>query len=167
MTIAAVANDSFSKFPFSTSRGSSPAAISVAEIRSIVASRWRETGHAQLLEQPTLDKISNMQLDYSMANWGGEDELAISALSVIDAQDFLESLPTKFRSPDVIPEPTGTLALEWRYGKYRSLIVSFRGGGNIAFSVIQAPNRTNFGNEQFHQGVVPSTISRLLNLLAG
>lgn len=167
MTIAAVASDSFSTFPFSTSRGSSSAAVSVANFRSVIASRWRRTGRAQLLEQPTLDKISEIQVDYSVVNWGGEDELPISVPSVIDAQDFLGSLPIKFRSADVIPEPTGTLALEWRYGMHRSLIVSFRGGGNIAFSVILAPNRTNFGNEQFHQGVVPSTISRLLNLLAG
>ena len=95
------------------------------------------TGHAQLFEQPTLDRISEIQIEYSVTNWGGEDEQPIAPSSIIDALDFLDSLPVKFRSPDVIPEPAGTLALEWRYGKHRSLIVSFRGGGNISFSVLQ------------------------------
>lgn len=167
MTNAAVANDSFSTFPFSTSRGSSPAADTIANFKNVIASRWRRTGHAQLLEQPTLDKIYEIEGAYSNANWGGEEELPISTLSVIDSRDFLESLPTKFRSPDVIPEPNGTLAFEWRYGRYRSLIVSFQGGGNLVYSVIESSNRSNYGNEQFHLGFIPSKISRFLNSLAG
>lgn len=167
MTIAALANDSFSSFPFSTSRGSSSAADSVANFKSVIASRWRRTGYALLREQPTLDKIFEVESNYSSANWGGEDEQPISVLSIIDSRDFLESLPTKFRSPNVIPEPDGTLAFEWSYGRYRSLIVSFQGGGNVVFSVIEAANKTNYGNEQFHIGLIPTKISRILNSLAG
>ncbi len=165
MTVAAISYDTFSSFPFSTSRGSSAAAVYVANFKSVIANQRRNTGQAQLVEQRTLDKISDVENIYSISNWGGEDEEPISALSLIDARDFLESLPANFRSPDVVPEPSGTVAFEWRYGRYRSLIVSFRGGGSIAFSVIQSPNRTNFGNEQFHQGQIPAIVSRTLNLL--
>ena len=167
MTVAAILSDSYSTFPFSTSRGSSSAASAVAKFKNAIASKRRMTGYAQLFEQPTLDRISEIQTAYSVVNWGGEYEQPIAPMSIIDALDFLDSLPVKFRSPDVVPEPAGTLALEWRYAMHRSLIVSFRGGGNISFSVLQAPNRTSFGNEQFHHGVVPSTISRLLKTLAG
>lgn len=165
MTVAAISYNTFSTFPFSTSRGSSAAAVNLANFKSNIANQRRNTGQAQLSELRTLDKISEVENTCSIANWGGEDEEPISPLSLIDARDFLESLPENFRSPDVLPEPSGTIAFEWRYGRYRSLIVSFRGGGSIAFSVLQAPNRTNFGSEQFHQGLIPEIISRTLNSL--
>jgi hypothetical protein len=53
------------------------------------------------------------QLESLEANWDGYDADAISEQACGAARSFLASLPSSFETPDLSPNPTGTISMEW------------------------------------------------------
>ncbi|WP_321964199.1 hypothetical protein [Paraburkholderia sp. J7] len=49
-------------------------------------------------------------------NWDGYDADPISEDACAAAKEFLQSLPSNFASPDLCPNPGGTISMEWASG---------------------------------------------------
>ena len=66
--------------------------------------------------------------------------------------DFLKALPPEYRAPDRMEEPDGNIAYEWRYGPFRSLVVSVRDNGDIEYSAIFSREKPVYGKAtSFHE----------------
>ncbi|AOR68346.1 hypothetical protein BBJ41_12890 [Burkholderia stabilis] len=59
-------------------------------------------------ETALLDEYEALQ-----ANWDGYDADPISEDACSAAKSFLVSLPSSFESPDLCPNPSGTISMEW------------------------------------------------------
>ncbi|MBU9520265.1 hypothetical protein QZM19_14705 [Burkholderia multivorans] len=59
-------------------------------------------------ETALLDEYETLQ-----ANWDGYDADPISEDACNAAKSFLVSLPSSFESPDLCPNPSGTISMEW------------------------------------------------------
>ncbi len=162
MSLVAAYPEQVSGNPFWTSVGQSQTAVKLASRASTIFAGRFNTGTYVVQGQPTYDRLLELQNEYAADNWGGEGEIAVSITSLEDAEEFLEVLPTKFRSPDVNVEPSGYVTFEWYFGPFRSMIVAFRGGGSLGYSVLLGRNRTAFGNEQFYHGQIPLALFRHL-----
>ena len=95
-------------------------------------------------------------------NWGGNDERRIGVAAVCAAYDFLKLLPAKYQRPDLIPEPQGAVAMEWRFGQFKSLILSFSGNGYLEFSLLNGRASNSAGRMAIYRGVMPLEVTRFL-----
>ncbi len=145
----------------STSRGISDSAQVVNSIALRYEERQLNTGLARITLDKTFDNLDEISRDCSKPNWGGEDEKPLSGSALADAKAFLSSLPRKYQSPDIIPEPSGAIAFEWRSGFFRSLIVSFVGGQRVEYSSLAGRSKASFGFLAFY-GLIPLEIIRHL-----
>lgn len=76
-------------------------------------------------------------------DWDGEGAPPISIGAFTDAQNFLRKIPSDLSLPNILPEPDGTIGLEWRISKDDYIIINFIGTGY--FSAI---GRTNGRKEK-------------------
>jgi hypothetical protein len=148
--------------PFWTSVGQSQTAEKLANRASTISAGRFITGTYLVHGQPTYNRLSELQNEFAADKWGGEGQVALSVASLKDAEEFLGVLPMKFGSPDLNIEPSGYVTFEWYFGPFRSMIVAFRGGGSLGYSVLFGRNRTAFGNEQFYYGQIPLALFRHL-----
>lgn len=152
----------YSNASYASSSGTSWAAVFVKEKIEEIASVQSSTGFAQVSYGKTLELLKQIGKDYGVANWGGEGELPVDPKAIDNAINFLSLLPSKFQNPDVIPESSGAVAFEWRYGPFRSVIVSFMGTPRIEYSVLLSRSSASFGHCPFY-GLIPLDVVRHLN----
>jgi hypothetical protein len=125
---------------------------SIASQQRILASfRWRDS---------LLDEISQISQSCDKQGWDGYDAEPISPESVIRAAQLIELLPISIQTPDVVPEPSGDISLEWRadHQKHFSLGVS---GLSIVYAGIFGGSSKAYGEERFSRDL-PSTVLEIL-----
>ena len=117
----------------------------------IASSLWRES---------LKGKVLDVYEECSVIGWDGYDAIPISVESFLGTLEILEQLPNNILPPDVVPEPTGEIALEWRVRNELlfSLTVS---GRTLVYAGIFGGSSRQHGEEQFFD-LVPKTISDLL-----
>lgn len=95
-----------------------------------------------------------------MPGWDGYGAAPVSPDAVQEALAFLRALPAYVALPDIVPEPSGAVGLEWSAGN-RTFVVSFVGRRRAVFAgVLGAANKIH-GVEQFVRSV-PDTILQVL-----
>jgi len=155
----------YSSSSYNSATGISSAAGFVETNFQKIAKAQSGTGLSQVSMVKTLESLEQYKADCSLPNWGGDDETAVDPLAVENAAKFLKLLPAKFHRPDVVPEADGAIALEWRFGAFRSLIVSFTNSPQIEYSLLTGRLSADFGRRQFF-GLVPLEIVRNLNRIS-
>nr|WP_175799557.1 hypothetical protein [Burkholderia anthina] len=70
---------------------------------------------ARQVELETVKELLALEED-----WDGYDGFPISKEAGAAAEDFLSGLPSNIESPDLIPNGSGTITLEWERGKARA-----------------------------------------------
>jgi hypothetical protein len=150
-----------SNLPYSTSRGISDSAVAIGAITHKIRQDQQNTAESSIALHNTLMQIDELERDCGLPNWGGENENAISRVTASEAKAFLAELPTSYQSPEVLPEPSGALAFEWRTGAFRSVIVSFVGNHRVEYSALSGRSNASFGYCAFH-GIIPLEIVRLI-----
>ncbi len=152
----------YSNASFASSRGVSLVANLVKKSIQGITKFQSDTGTSQVSYGKTLEALAQFKIDYAEHNWGGDDELPIHPIAIENAEHFLALLPSKFHDPEVIPEADGSVAFEWRFGTFRSVIVVFSQLQRIEYSILSSRTSANFGHCSFY-GLVPLDIVRHLN----
>ncbi len=105
-------------------------------------------------------EVADITHDCENGDWDGYDAEPISTESVFGAFQVIDLLPEHILLPDVVPEPTGEIALEWRVGEEKLFTLSVS-GSSIVYAGIFGQYDKQYGEERFFN-VLPSTISRIL-----
>jgi len=82
----------------------------------------------------------------SVEGWAGPGTSAAEPMAILYSEDFIDSLPSGFPSPEFSIAPTGEIILEWDYGNRRVLLVSVDRDGVVSYA-------GRFGIEKGHAAV--------------
>ena len=125
---------------------------SIASQQRILASfRWRDS---------LLDEISQVSQSCDKQGWDGYDAEPISSESAIRAAQLIELLPNSIQTPNVVPEPSGDISLEWRTADQKDFSLGVS-GQNLVYAGIFGGSSKAYGEERFSRGL-PSTVLEIL-----
>ncbi|HLA37129.1 MAG TPA: hypothetical protein VJZ02_01540 [Candidatus Brocadiales bacterium] len=102
--------------------------------------------------------------DCSEPNWDGYNALPISYEAYRKAEKLLTLLPISLPMPEIGPEPTGEIGLEWYTEKQFVFAISVGGNNIITYAGIFGEGNTTHGTEVFTESI-PSTILRNIRRL--
>lgn len=102
--------------------------------------------------------------DCSEVDWDGYNALPISYKAYCEAEKLLELLPPHLPIPEIVPEPTGEIGLEWYREKQYVFVISVGGNNIITYAgIFGEGNRTN-GTEIFFESIPCNIINYILRL---
>ncbi len=82
------------------------------------------------------DQLIDAYREATQPNWDGEGSTPVSPATLRLAKEFVESLPRKYQTPEIAPEPDGHVNLEWYNGKHRLLSVSVNPDGRLHWAAL-------------------------------
>ena len=82
------------------------------------------------------DQLIDAHVEALAPGWDGEGSEAVIPSTLKFAKEFVESLPRKYRTPEIAPEPDGHVNLEWYRGKRRLLSVSVNPDGRLHWAAL-------------------------------
>lgn len=85
-----------------------------------------------------LKSLDEVFEECSEKGWDGYDARPITEDTYIEAIRLIRSLPltSSIPMPEVIPEPSGEIALEWSKGKRFTLVISASGKNEIIYAFV-------------------------------
>ena len=102
----------------------------------------------------SLDEVFD---ECSVEGWDGYDALPITKCTYNEAKRLIESLPlTTFPIPEVVPEPSGEIGLEWYREERQVFVASVSGRSEIVYAGLLGVNKLH-GTEYFGD-LLPSEI---------
>lgn len=107
------------------------------------------------------DTLAGIESECKMPGWDGYGAAPLSSDALTEIKALLELLPSSLPAPDIVPEPTGAIGLEWRRGKDAILVLSVEGKGVISYVAIFGAETKRYGMERLGT-TVPSFIQREL-----
>ena len=106
-------------------------------------------GRAQLI-QDLRETIG----ECSIEDWDGYGALPIQEQAVLEAERFITFMPAFMPDPEIAPEPSGDIGLQWSFGENRILTVSFEGRDIITYAaILGSSERTKCGKEKFNNSI--------------
>lgn len=87
--------------------------------------------------------------------WDGEDAEAIPFAAVGEAEKLLNVLPSSIPAPEILPEPTGSIALEWYQRRDRVYVLSVSGKKGIEFAGLLGRGNEIHGRVNFEDSLPP------------
>jgi hypothetical protein len=124
----------------------------LAEVRQPISFSWRET---------LQDELDEIVQDCSKAGWDGYDAEPVSSESAAVAQQLIDALPEHIEVPNVVPDPSGEIALEWRSGDQKHFSVS-ASETTLVYAGIFGGFSKKYGEERFF-GTIPAPILDILS----
>jgi hypothetical protein len=109
---------------------------------------WRESAGQTMEGREVLNELLDMYSRTQHVGWDGYGAKAISEATFNRAYAFLRSLPVTLPRPEVVPEPTGTIAFEWQRAPNVVFSVSIQDGYPVAYAGLFGLSKT-FGTEWF------------------
>lgn len=91
----------------------------------------------------TIEILNEIYEECSKEDWDGYGANPISFDAIQEAKRFIQLLPYKLPQPEVVPEPTGEVGLEWYKDKDSTFVISFNGRKTLAYAGI-------FGSKKIH-----------------
>lgn len=107
-----------------------------------------------------LDEISQISQGCGEQGWDGYDAEPVSNESAIRAAQLIELLPNSIQTPNVVPEPTGDISLEWRRDDQKDFSLGVS-GQSLVYAGIFGGSSKAYGEERFSR-VLPHTIVEIL-----
>ena len=106
--------------------------------------------------------LSTVLRECSQENWDGYGALPVSEAAYSEAEKLLRLLPLDIPIPDVIPEPTGELAFEWR-NRDRFFLLSVGGSNTISYAGIfdKGEGGKTHGTVRFRESLPDDIIERI------
>ena len=117
--------------------------------------------------RPRLEAVSelfNLYRECSHPDWDGEGALPISAGTIQEAAKFLSALPLTLRTPEIVPEPSGAIGFEWRFGPNAVFVASVHGTQEISYAGLFGPGITAYGTEAFADSIPDTIVMNLQRL---
>lgn len=149
MTLPIVRIDSISYLHIPPILGQSDQASKIYDMLDEVLSHAKQSGPAEL----TREALYEIYSEHSQANWDGQDAEAVSKEVYLEAREFLRLLPTTLPVPEIVPEPTGEIAMEWYKDPGHVFVASVSGGGVITFAGLFGPRNTLHGTVAFEDSL--------------
>lgn len=107
-----------------------------------------------------IQSLNEAYAECSENNWDGYGSLPITAGAYEEALSLLKALPYDLPMPEIVPEPDGSIGLEWQHGPDRIFAVSVNGKGVIVYAGLIGKGVKAHGTEVFNdslpEGVVGS-----------
>jgi len=124
----------------------------IASQQRILASfGWRDS---------LLDEVSHISQNCERQGWDGYDAEPISNESAIRAAQLIELLPNSIQTPDVVPEPSGDISLEWHVADQKNFSLGVS-GQSLVYAGIFGGSSKSYGEERFSRDL-PSTVLEIL-----
>lgn len=162
---AAVAGNGYNNYFRPSSSGASDTSKRLAEFLKSVLNHTRSTAHGSQWEN-LHEELLGMAAERSCVNWDDQGAQPIAELALEEALLFLDNLPSWIPLPDVVPEPDGSIGLEWYKAPDKQFAISFGGQGSIAFAGLLGNGRRINGIEDFEGTLSPyiqESIDRVTN----
>lgn len=142
--------------------------IEFSSLKKYCEKEIRDFRKAETIGRPleeALQSLKEVFQECSEEGWDGYDALPISEEAYLETRRLLESLPlTSFiPMPEIIPEPTGEIGLEWSKGPDMVFVISVRGKNEIVYAGLFGRNKTH-GIEYFSESLPPVIIENLKRL---
>ena len=93
------------------------------------------TSFGQKMLSPLTD-LEEVFIECLDEGWDGYDARPVSIAAYTDALNFLRILPMNYYTPDIVPEPSGGIGLEWISDDNERFVISFDGSGTYAYAGI-------------------------------
>lgn len=158
--MTAIAYDGFSFWRHSDDMGASVAAQKIRKIIQTTedglrnANSWNTFGEV-------IESLNEIYVECSQPNWDGYGAIPIYASAYEEATRFLKSLPRDVASPEVLPEPDGSVGFEWDNGKDRVFTVSLSGRGSIVYAGLNGKGSKAHGTEVFDDSAPKEIIGKI------
>jgi hypothetical protein len=116
-------------------------------------------------QDETLHSLAELFEECSVEGWDGYNALPISEEAYLEARKIIQSFPitSLIPMPELTPEPTGEIALEWRKGSRYILVASVKGRSEITYAGLFGLNKTH-GTEYFNDTLPPVLLDNLKRL---
>ena len=108
--------------------------------------------------------IADLTEQYSEDGWDGYNAKAIKPETLARAESFLNSLPFALPFPEVIPEPTGEVAFEWRTKATSLFVVSIADTGRLVYAGRFGMAKGN-GVDYFSGGIPAEILSAIRRVI--
>lgn len=112
-----------------------------------------------------LRSLENLFEECSKEGWDGYEASPITEDAYLEARRLIINLPINLRMPEVVPEPSGEIGLEWSHGKDRVFIVSLSGKNELIYAGLFGINKVH-GVEYFGDAVPLTILENIRRLFA-
>lgn len=94
-------------------------------------------------------QLNEIVLECAEQGWDGYDARPVDRDAVLNATMALSFIPRSVRTPDVVPEPSGDVGLEWRDDRGSVFVMGFSSRNEIHFAGISCDGGKIYGSERF------------------
>jgi hypothetical protein len=109
----------------------------------------------------TLAAVARVYSECRKEGWDGYSAVPLSAGAYHAAVRLIWAIPAAFPMPDVVPEPDGSIAMEWESGRWNALSLSVGEDGRVAYAAMLGKDKREKGSEVFDD-VIPQEILAVL-----
>jgi len=141
--------------------GVSPESESLAKMRSMIGGHLIQNLFLGADRMDVANELASVFEDCSQTNWDAYGALPLSQEAFQETLSFLRSMPLDLARPEVVPEPDGDIALEWKGTGGRTFIVSFDGTSAATFAGLLGGGNKIHGTSRFI-GSMPQNIQDIL-----
>lgn len=118
-----------------------------------------------LNREQVLLSLEEIFKECSKENWDGYDAKPISFGAYVEAEKLINCLPMTLPMPEIVPEPTGEIALEWYKDKQFVFVISVSGNNVITYAGLFGKGNETHGTEGFFVDTLPMVIIRNIQRL--
>ena len=101
----------------------------------------------------------------SKVNWDGYDATPIIDKAYNEAKKLLLLLPSPLPLPEIVPEATGEIGLEWYIARQFTFVISVGGNNVITFAGLFGEGNEVHGTEEFFEESIPPIIIDFISRL--
>ncbi len=110
----------------------------------------------------TLEHIAfEIYTECSSPNWDGYNALPMKTYAINWVASLIGLLPLEVTPPDIVPENTGDIGLEWRIGNTKIMTLSVV-DGKLIYAAILGEHDKRHGEEPFNVYELPEQIKKIL-----
>jgi hypothetical protein len=120
-----------------------------------------------LVKQSVFDALSETFDECNAPGWNGSAARAVSNQTFENARRFLSILPSSVPVPDVMAEPDGEIAFEWRAANKSVFSVSVGEADTIAFAGLFGYGSKQHGTEPFDDTIPPVVLNAIRRVFHG
>lgn len=110
------------------------------------------------------DRLAELGRECAERDWDGYGAEPLTPDVIRKAEQFAGTIPTDIPAPEVVPEPDGELAFEWRPSARRSISISVSKDGRLAW-VAFLGDRARFRGSQILGDASPVALTTLIRQL--
>jgi len=162
MTVAQLTWSS-SSFTWPKSQGVSKEADFLENIRRELFEKLQESITLGELYEITTNSLYESFKEAEKADWDGYGAEAIQRLTLENALQFINAMPSTLSPPEVIPEPDGEIGFEWFFSPHLQFSVSIGPTRKISYAGLFGTHKIH--GEDYFEDEFPEFLVQILHRL--